>query len=102
MKFTIKKELLLDALTKVSKAISTKNLIPVLAGVKFEIKKKNITLEIHGDVKINDLTTKEDINLNKVIFSEFAKENITILEMKKLDATLEDAFMKIIKEGGEK
>ena len=35
MKFTIKKDLLLDALSKVSKAISTKNLIPVLAGIKF-------------------------------------------------------------------
>ena len=48
-----------------------------------------------------EIKGKEGINLNKVVFSEFAKENITILEMKKLDATLEDAFMKIIKEGGE-
>ena len=40
MKLTIKKDLLLDALNKVSKAISTKNLIPVLAGIKFELKKK--------------------------------------------------------------
>ena len=32
-------------------------------------------------------------------FDEFAKENITIFEMKKADSTLEDAFMKII-EGG--
>ena len=37
MKFKIKRELLLEALNKVSKAISTKNLIPVLAGIKFEI-----------------------------------------------------------------
>ena len=42
MKFTIKKDLLLDALSKVSKAISTKNLIPVLAGIKFELKRKNL------------------------------------------------------------
>ena len=35
MKFIMKKEILLDALVKVSKAISTKNLIPVLAGIKF-------------------------------------------------------------------
>ena len=34
-------------------------------------------------------------------FDEFAKENITIFEMKKADTTLEDAFMKLI-EGGEK
>ena len=38
MKFTIKKDLLLDALNKVARAISTKNLIPVLAGVKFDLK----------------------------------------------------------------
>ena len=47
-----------------------------------------------------EIKGKDEINLNKVVFSEFAKENITILEMKKIDATLEDAFMKIIKEGG--
>ena len=41
-------------------------------------------------------------DLRKTIFAEFAKENITIVEMKKAEATLEDAFMKIIKEGGDK
>ena len=45
MKFTIKKDLLLDALNKVSRAISTKNLIPVLAGIKFELKKKKLILK---------------------------------------------------------
>ena len=44
----------------------------------------------------------EGINLNKIIFSEFAKQSITILEMKKPEATLEDAFMKIIMEGDAK
>ena len=39
--------------------------------------------------------------LRKALFSELAKENITIFEMKKPDATLEDAFMQLI-EGGEK
>ncbi len=52
MKLTIKKELLLDALNKVSKAISTKNLIPVLAGIKFELKKKRLTLTASD----NDIT----------------------------------------------
>ena len=47
------------------------------------------------------VTGKKDINLNKILFNEFAKENITIFEMKKPEATLEDAFMKIIKEGGD-
>ncbi len=52
MKFTIKRDLLLDALMKVSKAISTKNLIPVLAGIKFELKKKKLTLTASD----NDIT----------------------------------------------
>ena len=47
------------------------------------------------------ITGKSDADLRKSIFAEFAKENITIFEMKKPDTTLEDAFMKIIGEGGE-
>ena len=58
MKFTIKKELLLDALSKVSKAISTKNLIPVLAGIKFELKKKKLVLTASD----NDITIQTIID----------------------------------------
>ncbi|MBQ3307807.1 MAG: DNA polymerase III subunit beta [Bacilli bacterium] len=60
MKFTIKKELLLDALIKVSKAISTKNLIPVLGGIKFELKKKKLTLTASD----NDITIQTVIESN--------------------------------------
>ena len=41
MKFTIKKEVLMEAINKVSKAISSRNVIPVLAGIKFELTSKN-------------------------------------------------------------
>lgn len=61
MKFTIKKDILLDALLKVSKAISTKNLIPVLAGIKFELKKKRLTLTA-SDNDITIQTTIEGLN----------------------------------------
>jgi len=44
MKFKIKKELLLESLNKVSKAISTKNLIPVLGGIKFELDSKKLVM----------------------------------------------------------
>ena len=37
MKFTIGKNLLLENLSNVVKAISTKNIIPILNGVKFEL-----------------------------------------------------------------
>lgn len=62
MKLTIKKEILLDALNKVSKAISTKNLIPVLAGIKFELKKNKLTLTA-SDNDITIQTTIEDCDL---------------------------------------
>lgn len=52
MKLKIKKELLLDGLNKVSKAISTKNLVPVLAGIKFELEEKGLTLTASD----NDIT----------------------------------------------
>ncbi len=58
MKFTIRKELLLDALNKVSKAISSKNLIPVLAGIKFELKKRTLTLTASD----NDITIQTSID----------------------------------------
>ena len=60
MKLTIKKELLLNALNKVSKAISTKNLIPVLAGIKFEVKKKKLILTASD----NDITIQTMIEAN--------------------------------------
>ena len=60
MKFTIKKEILLEALIKVSKAISTKNLIPVLGGIKFDLKKKKLVLTASD----NDITIQTIIESN--------------------------------------
>ena len=60
MKLTIKKEILLDALNKVSKAILTKNLIPVLAGIKFELTKKRLTLTASD----NEITIQTYIDCN--------------------------------------
>ena len=66
------------------------------------IKEIKLIKENEDKTKQYEITGESDINLNKTIFNEFAKEEITIVEMKKSEATLEDAFMKIIKEGGEK
>ena len=69
MKLTIKKDLLLNALNKVSKAISTKNLIPVLAGIKFELKKKRLTLTASdNDITIQTMieaTNDEDFKVEQ-------------------------------------
>ena len=64
---------------------------------------KNIELVQENEDKTKQylIEADKDVDLRKKIFSEFAKENITIFEMKKADTTLEDAFMKLI-EGGNK
>ena len=66
-------------------------------------------IKIQGSKKIelikkNDDNTKEyriipekDYDIRKSIFSDLAKENITIFELKKPEITLEEAFMDLIK-----
>ena len=77
-----------------NKMKNIKELIPEIKNVEF-IKEND------DKTKQYALESEKDVDLRKVIFSEFAKQNIVIFEMKKADATLEDAFMKLI-EGGEK
>lgn len=66
-----------------------------------EIKAIKLIKENGDGTKDYELQAEKDVDLRKIIFKEFAKENITIFEMKKADTTLEDAFMKLI-EGGNK
>ncbi len=102
----------IDTPENLENKVSNKNCI-YLTVEDAENKMKNIKDKIQGINKIdlikeNEDGTKEyviesknDIDLRKILFTELAKENITIFEMKKADSTLEDAFMKII-EGGNK
>ena len=66
-----------------------------------EIKAIKLVKENEDGTKDYELQAEKDVDLRKIIFKEFAKENITIFEMKKADTTLEDAFIKLI-EGGNK
>ena len=66
-----------------------------------EIKKIELVEENEDGTKQYLIEAEKDKDIRKTIFAEFAKENITIFEMKKADTTLEDAFMKLI-EGGNK
>ena len=61
MKIKIKKTLLLEHLNKVSKALSAKNLVPALAGIKFDLKKEGLTLTASD----NDITIETFIPKNK-------------------------------------
>ena len=44
MKFVIKRNILLENLNHTSKAISSKNLIPILTGIKFDLKEEGLYL----------------------------------------------------------
>ena len=79
----------------------TENKIESMKNKIKEIKNIELVQENEDKTKQYLIEADEDVDLRKKIFSEFAKENITIFEMKKADTTLEDAFMKLI-EGGNK
>ena len=66
-----------------------------------EIKKLELVEKNEDGTKQYMIESEDNVDLRKMIFSELAKEDITIFEMKKADTTLEDAFMKLI-EGGNK
>ena len=66
-----------------------------------EIKKIELVEKNEDGTKQYMIESEDNADLRKMIFSELAKEDITIFEMKKADTTLEDAFMKLI-EGGNK
>lgn len=79
----------------------TENKIETMKEKIPEIKDIKLIKENEDGTKQYVLESDKDVDLRKIVFNEFAKENITIFEMKKADTTLEDAFMKLI-EGGEK
>lgn len=67
MKLRIKKDVLLDGLNKVSKALSSKNLVPVLQGIKFDLNENGLLLTASD----NDITIQvfidntDDMNIEK-------------------------------------
>ncbi len=62
MKFVVKKEILLDSLNNTSKAISTKNLIPILTGIKFDLKEDGLYLYASDtDVSIRSYIPKDKL-----------------------------------------
>lgn len=67
------------------------------------VKEIKLISENEDKTKQYTIVGEKDQDLRKMIFEVFSKEGITIFEMKKVDATLEEAFMKLIEdktEGG--
>lgn len=77
------------------------NKVKIIKNKIKDIKKLELVQENEDGTKQYIIEANGDVDLRKTIFAEFAKENITIFEMKKADTTLEDAFIKLI-EGGNK
>ena len=62
MKFQIEKNIILENLINVCRAISSKNIIPILNGIKFELNKDGLYLTASdSDLLIKSLIKKEDI-----------------------------------------
>ena len=62
MKFTIEKNIILEGLNNVIRAISTKNVIPVLNGIKFELKSEGLYLTASdSELTIKVLIEAKDI-----------------------------------------
>ena len=78
-----------------------------------KVKEIKLVNENEDKTKKYIIKAENEVDIRKEIFETLAKDGITIFEMKKADATLEDAFMKLInteepipseeskKEGGE-
>lgn len=79
MKLKIKRELLLENLNKVSKAISTKNLIPTLAGIKFDLNNEGLTLTASN----NDITIQKFIKIDEENMN-IQKEGVIIIQGKEI------------------
>ena len=78
MKFTIKKEVLMEAINKVSKAISSSNVIPVLAGIKFELTSKKLVLTASD----NDITIQTHIDCDNEEIIKVKEEGSIIIQGK--------------------
>ena len=76
MKFTIDKNVLLENLNNVVKAISSKNIIPILNGVKFDLTEEGLYLTASD----SDLTIKSFIDKESILNVE--KEGSIIVQSK--------------------
>ena len=76
MKFSIKKEVLLYSLSCVSKALSSKNLIPVLSGIKFNLINEGLFLSASD----NDISIETFVDKSKL--EEVSQTGSTVIQGK--------------------
>lgn len=103
MKFTIDKNIILENLNNVTKAISIKNVIPVLNGIKFELNNEGLYLTASDtDLTIKSFITKEKIkNVEQegsiVIQSKYINDIIKKLPDDTVDIEVIDGLKVMIK-----
>ena len=100
----------IDSPQNLEKKVSNKNILYVTVEDN-ENKVINMKQKIDGITNIKLEKTNEDgtkkyiieveaqKDIRKTLFTSFAKENLTIFEMKKANTSLEDAFMELIGKG---
>lgn len=106
MKLIIKKTILLENLVNTAKAISSKNLIPILTGIKFELKEEGLYLSASdSDISIRTFIPKENITeiitLGSVVISgKYIVEIIRKLPDKDIIIEVLDGYNTIIQTDG--
>ena len=106
MKFVIKKNILLDNLLNTSKAISSRNLIPILTGIKFDLKEEGLYLSASdSDISIQTFIKKDDITEIKetgsiVISGKYIVEIIRKLPDSDISIEVVDGFNMIVQTTG--
>ena len=106
MKFIIKKNILLDNLLNTSRAISSRNLIPILTGIKFELRKDGLYLSASdSDISIMTFIKKAEIEEiietgSIVISGKYIVEIIRKLPDENISIEVLDGFNMIIQTVG--
>ena len=88
MKFIIKRDILLESLNHTSKAISSKNLIPILSGIKFELKEEGLYLYASDtDISIKSFIPNDKIEEIKELGSVVISGKYIVEIIRKLPDT---------------
>ena len=106
MKFIIKKNILLENLLNTSKAISSRNLIPILTGIKFELNDDGLYLSASdSDISIRTFISKDKIEEvsekgSIVISGKYIVEIIKKLPDTNISIEVVDGFNMIVQTAG--
>lgn len=98
MKFTIKKNIILESLSNVARAISNKNVIPILNGIKMEMKEEGLYLTASdSELTIKSFIDKKEISNieslgNIIIQSRFIVDIIRKMPSDDINFEVVDGF----------